>query len=99
MRALTTAEGELGGQVRFKHIHFIDVLLELGIYGGLGGLAGSGSISASSLGGIGLVGLTGEERIVDLGHIHAVQGDVGGGGNDVLLVDTTKGDAVAGVGA
>jgi hypothetical protein len=99
MGSVSAAEGELGRQVRFKHIHFSDVGLKLGVYGGLGGLARGGCICAGSLCGIGLVGLAGKKAIIDLRHVDAGDGDRGGGGDHVLLVDTTQGHTVASVGA
>ena len=39
----------------------------------------------------------GEESIVNLGHVNAVERDLGGGGNHVALVDAAQGNAVAAV--
>jgi hypothetical protein len=89
-------------------VYFLDIGLQLGVHSGLGSLALRGGLSGG-LGGAGgeqssLALLLGngvslEERVVDLGHVNAVEGHLGGGGHNVLLVHSAQRDTVHGVGA
>lgn len=96
------AQCESGGQISTQQLDLINISLQGGINGLLGGLSLRGS--DGGLGGLGieqslltdLAGglLTGEEGIVDLGHINASSGDVGGGGNHVSLVNSAQRNAI-----
>ena len=108
VRLVVLRQCELGSHVGAQQLHLVDVGLELGVHSGLGSLAlgggdgglGGGTSLEQGLLALLLVGsLSLEHSVVDLGHVNAVQGHLGGGGNDVLLVHAAKGNTVDGVGA
>jgi hypothetical protein len=66
--------------------------------GGEGGI----DLSLGSLSGLSSDGglhVSGEEGVIDGRHVNASDRDIGGGGNNIFLVDSSEGDAVGGVGS
>lgn len=104
VRLVTLGQRESSLQIRVKEFYFSNVGRELGIDSGLGSLSlrgghgGLGGVVEQSL--LSLLGdllLAGEESIVNLGHINAIDRHLGGGADHVALVHSAKRDTVAGI--
>ena len=105
--ALSEREG--GSEVLSHELHALDVLQQGGVHGLLDGPSvlgeGLGGHVLLLLGGelllLGLLLLLGslEEAVGDAGHVHAVHGDGGGGGDHVALGHSSEGHSVDGEGA
>ena len=101
MRLVTLSQSESGTQESTKKFDLLDIGLKLRIDGSLGSLSGLGgdsgllgSVEQSLLTLLDDLLLASEEGIIDLGDIDAIDRHLGGGGNDVSLVDTAKRNSV-----
>lgn len=101
MRLIVSGETEACTKEGTEELDLVDVGLELSINGILQSLllradslnrllSGEKSLLTLDL----LLLLASEEGIINLGDIDAIKGDLGGGGDDILLVDTAERNTV-----